>query len=291
MNDSQRFANLKAGLTRVQKSAGYLITIALTTREQAISTATRRHKKRTVLLLMTFGVVLFFVLCAAVPIWSQQSAHDEHEGMSMSADEPGPTDATLLSWKRESEGNHHLIGFFLALSGLFILAQGTVTKRFPLVAYVWPACFVLSGLFVLVYSDTELWPFGPKPWIQGTITNPEVIQHKIFAILLLVVGLIETERVRRHLTEAWLGWIFPVLAMAGSVLLLFHSHNAGMHGPDHMAVMERIQSEHFSYAAAGFGIGLAKGLAEIPTKWQVIFAKGWPTLMVVLGVLLMRYVE
>ena len=59
--------------------------------------------------------------------------------------------------------------------------------------YAWPVCFLLSGLFVLVYSDTELWPFGPKPWIQGTITNPEVIQHKIFALLLLGLGLVEMD--------------------------------------------------------------------------------------------------
>jgi copper resistance protein D len=209
--------------------------------------------------------------------------------MSMSADEP--TESTLLSWKRESEGNHHLVGLFVGLSGVFILAQGFLTKKFPALAYAWPACFLLSGLFVLVYSDTELWPFGPKPWIQGTITNPEVIQHKLFAVLLLAVGLIEMVRVRRSLKAVWLGWVFPVLAVAGSVLLLFHSHSTGMRGPTHMAIMERIQAEHLGYSVTGMCIGFAKGLAEIASKWQIIFARIWPILMVVLGVLLMRYVE
>jgi copper resistance protein D len=209
--------------------------------------------------------------------------------MSMSADEP--TESTLLSWKRESEGNHHLVGLLVGLSGLFILAQGFLTKKFPALAYAWPACFLLSGLFVLVYSDTELWPFGPKPWIQGTITNPEVIQHKLFAVLLLAVGLIEMMRVRGALKAVWLGWIFPVLAVAGSVLLLFHSHSTGMRGPTHMEVMERIQFEHLGYSVTGVCIGFAKGLAEIATKWQIVFARIWPILMVVLGVLLMRYVE
>jgi hypothetical protein len=212
----------------------------------------------------------------------------EHAGMSMPTD--GPTEALRLSWQRESESNHHLIGFFVVLAGVFILAQDALKKRFPAVRYVWPACFLLSGLFVLVYSDTELWPFGPKPWIQGTITNPEVIQHKVFAVLLLAVGLVELARARGRLKK-WSGWVFPVLAMAGSALLLFHSHRAGMRGPNHMAVMARINAEHFSYAAIGFGIGLTGGLAEINARWNTVFAKLSPTLMMVLGVLLMFYTE
>jgi len=209
--------------------------------------------------------------------------------MSMSAEEP--TQADLLSWKRESEGNHHLIGFFVVLAGAFILAQDILKKRFPAVSYAWPVSFLISGLFILVYSDTELWPFGPKPWIEGTITNPEVIQHKIFAALLLGLGLAEMARSRGRLKAVWAAWVFPVFAVAGSLLLLFHSHNVGMRGTNHMAIMARIQAEHLSYAATGFGVGLSKGLAEVRTKWQTVFAKLWPSLMIVLGVLLMLYTE
>jgi putative copper resistance protein D len=242
-------------------------------------------KIRTITLSLTF-----FLLFVHPPTWPQDDhSHHEHPGMSMSTDEP--TQAERLSWKRESEGNHHLIGLFVALGGFFILAQGVLQKKFPAVRYAWPVCFLLSGLFVLVYSDTELWPFGSKPWIQGIITNPEVIQHKIFAVLLLGLGLVETARVRGSLKAAWAAWIFPMLAIAGSVLLLFHSHNAGMRGPNHMAVMAHIEGEHLSYAVTGFGIGAAKGLAEVRTGWQAIFSKLWPTLMIVLGVLLTFYTE
>ena len=248
---------------------------------------------RAVILLLTF-----LVLLAQLLVWSQDHpAQDDHAGMdmampmSMPMPANGPTPALLLKWKLESEGNHHLIGFFVALGGAFILLQDSLKKRFPAVRYAWPVCFLLSGIFVLVYSDTELWPFGPKPWIQGTISNPEVIQHKVFAIILLGLGLIEVLRVRGVLTSMWAAWVFPVLAIAGSALLLFHSHHSGMRGPNHMAIMARIQAEHLSYAATGFGIGLTKGLAEVDTRWQTIFAKLWPTLMIVLGVLLMFYVE
>jgi hypothetical protein len=220
-------------------------------------------------------------------------SHDHHAGMSMAADEPldPAAQAKLLADKQESEFNHHLAGFFLILAGLFILAQVTFLNRFGAVRYAWPACFLLSGLFLLVFSDTELWPFGPQSWIHGLSTQPEVLQHKTFAAILLALGVIEAARARERLKAAWAAWVFPVCAIAGSILLLFHHHDAGMHGPDHMALMERIQSQHLSYSLTGFGIGISKGLSEIRSRWQNIFSKVWPALMIVLGVLLMFYAE
>jgi hypothetical protein len=284
-NCLQQVRNVGRVLARLGRSSDS-VTAPRTALEKLTSSGEPQCKTFPLARIIVLAYLVFFV---ASPTWSQEHSHHQHPGMSMSADEP--TEGVLLSWKRESEGNHHLVGLLVGLSGVFILAQGILTKKFPALAYAWPACFLLSGLFVLVYSDTELWPFGYKPWIQGTITNPEVIQHKLFAVLLLGVGVIETVRVRRSLKSVWLGLIFPVLAVAGSVLLLFHSHSTGMRGPNHMAIMARIKAEHLSYSVTGMCIGFTKGLAEIAPKWQIVFARIWPILMVVLGVLLMRYVE
>jgi len=131
----------------------------------------------------------------------------------------------------------------------------------------------------------------PKPWLYGVLSNPEVIQHKTFAILLLALGGIELARARKQLTALWSAWVFPVVAISGSILLLFHSHDAAMVGPDHMATMARIQTQHFSYSATGFGIGVTKGLSGIHTRWQRAFTVLCSALMVILGILLMLYVE
>jgi hypothetical protein len=64
-----------------------------------------------------------------------------------------------------------------------------------------------------------------------------------------------------------------------------------MHGPGHMSAMARIQAQHLDFSVTGFGIGLVKGLSELPTRWQVAFARLWSLLMIVLGVLLMLYTE
>ena len=243
-----------------------------------------------------FVLQLIFSLSLQPSALAQEHDHDhmDHSTMSMPMDgAPDPTQpANRLAWKRESEFNHHLAGFFVLIAGIFILAEAWMKKPVPTLHYLWPACFLASGLFVLVYSDTELWPFGYKPWFQGVISNPEVIQHKVFSILLLGLGFIELARARGRLTALWSAWVFPVVAVTGSVMLLFHSHGGHMmHTPDHMAVMERIKSEHLSYSLAGFGIGLSKGLAEVPNRWQTIFAKVWPSLMIALGILLMFYKE
>src|SRR6266403_431681 len=227
---------------------------------------------------------------------SANSAHAGHEGMDMSAPMDGHTQsamqqAILAQNKKESEFNHHLAGFLVILAGLFLLGEDKLRQRWPSTRFAWPACFLVCGLFLLVFSDTELWPFGPQSWWYGLTHNLEDLQHKTFAVILLALGVIEVQRVRGVLKSAWAGWLFPVLACFGSVLLLFHEHHTGMHGPGHMSVMAHIQAQHLGFSVTGFGIGLVKGLSELPTRWKVAFARLWSLLMIVLGVLLILYTE
>jgi putative copper resistance protein D len=225
---------------------------------------------------------------------SQERPMDhDHGGMSMVMDEliSPAAQAKFLADKKESEFNHHFAGFFVLLAGVLIFFEERLKNRWPGVRYAWPLCFLLSGIFVLIFSDTELWPFGPKNWWTGVGGNLEVLQHKTFAVILLALGVIELRRARGVLRAAWSAWVFPVLAFAGSILLLFHVHSAGMHGPDAMNTMERIQMEHFSYAAAGVGIALSKGLSDAPFQGRRIFRVLWPLCMIALGVLLMLYTE
>src|SRR5271154_1253785 len=144
---------------------------------------------------LLFFIVLGVFLGRDQPVArSQEHPMDhEHGGMSMVMDEPmSPSaQAKLLADKRESEFNHHLAGFFVFLAGIFILFEERLKNRWSGVRYAWPLCFFLSGVFVLIFSDTELWPFGPKNWWTGVLGNLEVLQHKTFAVILLAVGVIE----------------------------------------------------------------------------------------------------
>jgi hypothetical protein len=255
--------------------------------------------------------VAILIVLSSNPVTAQQPSNQQdqpdhesmhhgsmdHEHMNMPMDAPADPAAAaklkakILADKKESEFNHHLAGLFVALAGLFMLFQSTLTKRWPAARFVWPACFLLAGIFVLIWSDTELWPFGHRQWLEALRNNSEVLQHKTFAILLLGLGAIEWQRARGALRAAWSGWIFPVIAVAGSIILIFHHHEGGMVGEHHMETMARIQSEHMTYTISGLAIGLTKGLSEMKSRYAAFFGKTWPTLMVILGILLMFYRE
>ena len=237
--------------------------------------------------------VLITLMSQPVARSQDQPMDHDHGGMSMMMDESvdPAAQAKLLQDKKESEFNHHLAGFFVLLAGIFILFEEPFMRRWPAVRYALPVCFLLSDFFVFIFSDTELWPFGPKNWQVGVFGNLEVLQHKTFAVILLILGTIEWSRARGRLKAAWSAWVFPGLAFAGSVLLLFHVHNAGMHGAHAMTTMERIQMQHFSYAAAGVGIAVSKGLSDTQLRARRVFRTLWPFCMIALGVLLMLYVE
>jgi hypothetical protein len=241
------------------------------------------------------AVILSLTMLVPFFVWSRLQAHSHsqnvgHQHMAMGEQITPTMQAKLAVDKKESEFNHHLTGLVVASVGVFIFMQCLWTARWPMLRYVWPASLLILGFFVLVWSDTELWPFGYRQWIEALRNNPEVLQHKTFAALLLGLGVIEWLRVRPIGEAMGKGWVFPTLTIAGSILLLFHQHEAGMHAGS-MDVMTRIQSQHLSYSIAGIGIGLSKGLAESNTQFRTVFAKVWPSLMIGLGLLLMYYRE
>lgn len=244
--------------------------------------------------LIASAFFVFVLLFLFTPLTRPQE-HDMGSMPGMNMGTPTPEDAATLAmrlaWKHESEFNHHLAGFFVILAGIFILAQDYFTKRWAFVRFGWPMCFLAAGLFLLVFSDTEIWPFGPQtPWYAIT-HNREDLQHKIFSIVLLAIGYVELQRARGRLKAAWAAWFFPVVAASGAILLLFHVHGGDMQAPHAMEAMEHIQRQHRWFAATGMAIALTNGLAGTPQKWQPIFKKAWPALLIVLGILLTQYTE
>jgi hypothetical protein len=244
------------------------------------------------LMLFIFSISLLFVLTPLAQ--PQQHDMDNMPGMKMGmpvAPEDPAQAAKRLADKQESEFNHHLAGLFVVFAGFFILAESYLVKYWPVVRYAWSMCFLGAGLFVLVFSDTEIWPFGPQtPWYAIT-HNAEDLQHKIFSIILLALGYVEFQRRRGRLKLPWAAWFFPVVGGAGALLLLFHVHSGNMQAPHAMETMERIQRQHHWFASTGLAVAFANGLAETPQKWQRFFKKVWPTLLIVLGVLLILYRE
>jgi hypothetical protein len=215
------------------------------------------------------------------------SAH--HQGVPFVE---GPlAEAKYLADKQESEFNHHLAGLFIVVAGLLILAQERLARRWARAKYAWPLCFLVAGLFVLLFSDTEIWPWGTQSLHYALSHNPEDLQHKAFALILILVAWFEIQALRAPSRPVWGVWAFPALSLIGAVLLLFHSHQALMNAPNAMATMERIEWQHRWYASIGFGIVLTKGLSETRIKGRPVLRKAWPLLLIVLGTSLALYTE
>ena len=127
--------------------------------------------------------------------------------------------------KSASELNHHLAGYALIAIGMLVIAARSSERLRPL-QYVWPFLFVAAGLFLAAWSDKEIWPRGNLSWTWLIHHDTEARQHKIYAVLLMVMGIIEYLRVNAKVNRFWRTWAFPALALAGIVLLLFHDHTA-----------------------------------------------------------------
>jgi copper resistance protein D len=248
-------------------------------------------------------VFVLLMLVTGSVVWSQEPPSSampnmqdmpgmEHHAMNGPAVPEDPAAAAVrLADKRGSEFNHHLAGLFLVLAGVVLLLEDSLAKRWPIVRYAWPMTFLAAGLFLFVFSDPEVWPIGDQTWGYALSHSLEVLQHKTFSLILLILGYVEFERARGRYKSLWAGFIFPIVGIAGAVLLLFHAHSGDMQAPHTMERMELIEKQHGWFAATGFGIALTKGLAVLPLKSQRVFRKVWPGLLVVLGCLLMLYTE
>jgi hypothetical protein len=81
-------------------------------------------------------------------------------------------------------------------------------------------------VFLRTGADGNTWPFGPVPFWHNMLGNAEVLQHRLGALLPVALGVVEWRaRTVARPGSLW-PYVFPVLAAAGGILLLTHSHLA-----------------------------------------------------------------
>jgi hypothetical protein len=123
----------------------------------------------------------------------------------------------------DSEWNHHIAGYALIASAVLYVV-GLSIPRLTWARSSWILLLVAAAIFLGVWSDKEIWPRGTLNWMWLIHHDAEARQHKIYAILLLVIGLVEYFRQSGRLSRAWSTWAFPTLAFLGACLLLMHTH-------------------------------------------------------------------
>jgi putative copper resistance protein D len=121
-----------------------------------------------------------------------------------------------------SNFSHNVSGIILLGTSLFALValiRGTGRDRH------WPLGFIALAVFVYLRAAANegAWPFGSTPLWH---IDAEGLQHRLAAGLVLALGLVEWRARARVLRVAALRYVLPLLAGAGGVLLLTHSHAA-----------------------------------------------------------------
>ncbi|MFQ5930805.1 MAG: hypothetical protein ACE5MM_00205 [Nitrospiraceae bacterium] len=145
-------------------------------------------------------------------------------------------------WEGSLEGtafslfNHRLGGFAVILVGLSELRTGL-----GLIAPAWsrfllPFSLLGFGAYLTIWSDHAAWPIGPLSLTETLFGgDPEILQHKIYAVFLIAIGFIELLRRTGRIQQAIWSTLLPAFAIFGGWLLLIHMH--GPHPAAHKIAM------------------------------------------------------
>ena len=191
-----------------------------------------------------------------------------------------PRNAEDIAW---SEYNHHWAGIFVALIGLLALIEHFRWGRW---AKHWPLIFLGLAGFLFLRSDPEVWPLGQVGFFDS-LRDPEVVQHRIFVVLITLFGLFEWRVRTNGQKHTKLALVFPLITAAGGALLLTHSHALSN-------VKDQLLAEvsHVPLALCGIVAGWARWLElRLDGKASRIAGWVWPVAFVLVGLILLEYRE
>lgn len=220
----------------------------------------------------------------AAAVGSSSHGHDHH-AFTLSSDIWEGSKAGVAY----SELNHHLAGLFVLLIGFSEMVQAMRGRSLGWARMLLPAALLGAAAFLLVWSDHEAWPIGSLSFTETFFGNDhEILQHKTYGLLALVVGLIELYRRLDHGTH--IGWLvpLPLFAMIGGLMLFTHSHGA------HPSA-EKIALHH---AVMGT-LAVSAGSSRLASAWREVFMGWsrsrwetiWAGLILLIGLQLLFYSE
>lgn len=199
---------------------------------------------------------------------------------SLNSDSTNTPNSADHAW---SEYNHHWSGIIVLLMGLLaILAHWSPTRW----ARHWPLTLLLLAAFLFLRSDPENWPLGNHGFWES-FQDPEVAQHRVFVLLIILFAIFEWGVRLGRLTSRWAAAVFPLVSAAGGALLITHSHSVQDTRDVFLASLTHVPLAILAVVAAW-----SRWLEiRLPTRLQSIPARVWPACFVAIGALLILYRE
>jgi hypothetical protein len=237
---------------------------------------------------IVLAILCTMLLVSVVPLHAQL-------GESGNLSDHGHHGASVAVWEGSaqrvaySEFSHHLAGLFVLLMGCAELSQVLHLTSLLWARLMLPAAMLLGSVILLVGSDHEAWPIGLLSFAQTfSGHDPEIIQHKIYALLLFLVGTVEAVRRTRRISDGLSSSLLSLFAIVGGLMLFGHSH--GVH-PSAMKISMHHAMMGTMAATAGSS-KLLSGWFRSPVHvrspaWEWF----WAGLIVLIGMQLLTYSE
>ena len=150
----------------------------------------------------------------------------------------------------------------------------------------WPLAFLGLAAFLLIRSDSENWPLGPRGFWES-FQVAEVAQHRLFVLLIVAFAVFEWAVQNGRLAPRRAGLVFPLVCAAGGTLLLTHSHSLSNVKEEFLAELSHIPLAILA-VMAGWSRWLEIRLPADPTR---LLPRIWPVCFTLIGAVLILYRE
>ena len=184
-----------------------------------------------------------------------------------------------------SEMMHHIFGWMVFGLAFWLTYQMLELPGVEKIRALGPILLSAGGLFLMIFSDFDAWPLSS----EKPITDPEVLAHKIFATLMIVIGL-GTNLVRKR-TDADIGklqaHLVAVLALSGGGILFTHVHT----GAPYSEVAMGVYIHHFYLGVLALLCGGMKMLELALPERRRLWDLCWVVLLYVIAFALVKYNE
>jgi putative copper resistance protein D len=232
------------------------------------------------------GIILVLFLVLPTDAQLHQSEHNGSHGHT-----PAPAWEGSPEGKAYSEFNHHLAGSFVLLIGLAELRTALGISAFAWSRFLLPIGMLSAAAYLFVWSDHDAWPIGGLSFGQTFFAGDlEIVQHKIYAVLLLAIGVVESLRRLGRIKQPIWATPLPVFAIIAGLLLFLHQHG------DHPGA-QRIVLNHMimgTMAVLAGSLKLTTGPAATVSAYfkpRIGWHMAWPALIFLIALQLLLYAE